>query len=512
MKATIYCRKSTDRDEMQQNSLDHQLDNCKLTIEKYNLQLFCDPIVESVSAKEEFTREWFNEMIKKCKTGKIDFIVIDEPKRLSRNNIDTSRVIDLMDKKMIKWIYATTRVYLSENPRDKFLLQLDLSLSKMDNEDRSIDVKNKMISVLKSGRFLGKAPFWYKNVWPKGKKEIVIDEEKAPYLKMIFRLKTQGYSYKEIWKKLFDAWCKNSVWRPYPTSTIIDIIQNQFYVWIMKFAWEIYEHKHEKIISSTLFKEANADKRWYTPISNPRETFPLKWILKSYDTKKPLIGYIGKWKYIYYKTHSRDSKVSEWKVNINEDIIIESFWEKIKEYEIKWELKKHIIKGIKSFYGDLIKWNKESIKTLKTKLTKLSDKKEKILNLYCDWWIDATKYKNLINEIEIDKLQITDELNKFMDIDRTFLENALNMVELLENLYSKRKQGNKNDRVAIMKLILVELFIDNQKQLHIQEKELFEIIKIYALSKKKRLEVPTGFEPVLKVLQTSVWPLYHGTK
>jgi hypothetical protein len=29
----------------------------------------------------------------------------------------------------------------------------------MDNEDRSIDVKNKMISVLKSGRFLGKAPF-----------------------------------------------------------------------------------------------------------------------------------------------------------------------------------------------------------------------------------------------------------------------------------------------------------------------------------------------------------------
>gem|GEM_PF-3474191 len=83
-----------------------------------------------------------------------------------------------------------------------------------------------------------------------------------------------------------------------------------------------------------------------------------------------------------------------------------------------------------------------------------------------------------------------------MDIDRTFLENALNMVELLENLYSKRKQGNKNDRVAIMKLILVELFIDNQKQLHIQEKELFEIIKIYALSKKKRLEVPSGIEPL----------------
>jgi DNA invertase Pin-like site-specific DNA recombinase len=41
-------------------------------------------------------------MIKICKTGEIDYIVADEPKRLSRNNIDTSRIIDLMDKDLIK--------------------------------------------------------------------------------------------------------------------------------------------------------------------------------------------------------------------------------------------------------------------------------------------------------------------------------------------------------------------------------------------------------------------------
>ena len=88
-------------------------------------------------------------MVELCKKKQVDFIIIDEPKRLSRNNIDTSRIIDLMDKNLIRGIYATSRQYLSTNSRDKFLLQLDLSLSKMDNEDRANDIKSKMITCAK---------------------------------------------------------------------------------------------------------------------------------------------------------------------------------------------------------------------------------------------------------------------------------------------------------------------------------------------------------------------------
>ena len=221
MRAIIYCRKSTDWDEMQQNSLDHQVNNCIQTLEKNNLTLFCDPIIESASAKEEFTRKWFNEVIEKCKQWWVDFIIVDEPKRISRNNIDTSRIIDLMDKKQIQWIYATTRTYTAENPRDKFLLQLDLSLSKMDNEDRSIDVKNKMLSLLRNWRFLWKAPFGYKNIGKKWSKDIAIDEERIWALKMIFTLKIGTISREWfhklcIWnstRKFQSSWSKrNRFW------------------------------------------------------------------------------------------------------------------------------------------------------------------------------------------------------------------------------------------------------------------------------------------------------------
>lgn len=131
--------------------------------ERYNLEIFKE-IWESKSAKLEFTRDGFNELIHLCKSKKVDYIICDEPKRLSRNNIDTSRIIDLLDKKQIKWVLCTSREYQADNSRDKFLLQLDLSLSKMDNEDRAKDVKDKMTTAFKSGAekllFLFLHAFW----------------------------------------------------------------------------------------------------------------------------------------------------------------------------------------------------------------------------------------------------------------------------------------------------------------------------------------------------------------
>ena len=142
-KAIIYYRKSTDRDDKQANSLEHQLWNCKRTAKNYELDVI-EEIWESKSAKLEWTRDWFNKVLKLCKTWKIDYIIIDEPKRLSRNNLDSARIIDLFDKKLIKWIYSTWRFYSAEQINDIFLLQLDLSLSKMDNAHRSKEIREKM--------------------------------------------------------------------------------------------------------------------------------------------------------------------------------------------------------------------------------------------------------------------------------------------------------------------------------------------------------------------------------
>lgn len=109
-------------------------------------------------------------------------------------------MIDLFDKGYIKGIYSTGRTYLAEQINDVFLLQLDLSLSKMDNAHRSKDVKEKMITCMNNtGRFLGKAPFGYRNVTiKKGHKEIVVDKKEAAIVKEIFSLRLENKAFSTI--------------------------------------------------------------------------------------------------------------------------------------------------------------------------------------------------------------------------------------------------------------------------------------------------------------------------
>lgn len=54
-RAVIYYRKSTDRDDKQANSLEHQLSNCRKTAQDRSMDII-EEIPECRSAKTEFTR------------------------------------------------------------------------------------------------------------------------------------------------------------------------------------------------------------------------------------------------------------------------------------------------------------------------------------------------------------------------------------------------------------------------------------------------------------------------
>jgi len=236
MKAVIYYRKSTDRDDKQANSLEHQLTNCRNTVERFWLEIY-DELWESRSAKLEGTRSKFNTMIDLCKKWNIDYIIIDEPKRLSRNNIDTSRIIDLMDKNQIKGILWTSREYRSDNSRDKFLLQLDLSLSKMDNEDRSKDVSDKMDTCIKNQwRFL------------KGHKDIEVNKKQAKIVKDIFALRIEEKAYSMIVEFIKHKYGEN-IGMSLTPPRIQKLISKKFYYWDRnRSIWETrYDKEPRKI-------------------------------------------------------------------------------------------------------------------------------------------------------------------------------------------------------------------------------------------------------------------------
>lgn len=245
-----YRRKSTDREDVQANSLEHQEINCNKTATNYNIKIVKD-IFESKSAKTEWKRPWFKELIKFCKSWKVDYIIVDEPKRLSRNNRDNSDIIDLLDKKYIKWVLCSNRTYLANNISDVFLLQLDLSLSKMDNENRSKEVKEKMLThIERTGKFPWKAPYWYKNITiNKFKRDIIIDKKEAKIVREIFNLRIEWNAFSNISIMLKEKYKIN-----FSVRKIHAIATNKFYYWVFKWSWKDNIGTHKSIIKKPSYK------------------------------------------------------------------------------------------------------------------------------------------------------------------------------------------------------------------------------------------------------------------
>ena len=477
MKTIIYYRKSTDRDDKQANSLEHQLANCLKVAEKYNLEVI-KQIGESKSAKTEFTRPWFNELIDLCKSWKVDFIVIDEPKRLSRNNIDTSRIIDLLDKKLIKGILWSSREYRADNSRDKFLLQLDLSLSKMDNEDRSKDVKDKMESCINNTkRFLWKAPFGYKNVTiKKGHKEIHIDKKQSRIVKEIFDLRIENKAFTTI-ANIIRERHGESIWMSIRSSRIQDIVNKKFYYWTFTWNWKEIQGSHTPIISKQTYDKAKAVWKWVyqnkiTIAKVPRKARPyhLKGFAKDIDGIL-LCAYVQKW-HTYYMSQPRSS----YRVNLNENKIFHKFEEILKNLQYENEDFYNIQKDM---VLDLLKkdeeTNKEESVDYKKEIEKLEKKQEDLVDMKLDWKVSEEIYLRKNN-------QYTDEINRIKEQilqpkSEDFELKTQKLFELLKSHYTSYKTADNETKAKYIKKYLFELFIDHKKDLQIEESPLLKGLK-----------------------------------
>lgn len=492
MKAIIYYRKSTDRDDKQANSLEHQLENCRKTATSNNFEIFKE-IWESRSAKAEWTREWFNELIRLCKTWKIDYIIIDEPKRLSRNNIDTSRIIDLMDKQQIKWIIWTSREYKWDNSRDKFLLQLDLSLSKMDNEDRAKDTRDKMLTCMNNtGRFLWLAPFGYKNITiNKWHKEIIIDKKEAKVVKEIYALRLENKAYTTI-ANILRAKYGNSLKIRFEANRMQKLAINKFYYWVFKWAWKEMIWNHKPLITKEVYDKAKNVWKWVhekkeTLTQSDKEREPrkyyLKWLAKD-SSWINLSAYIKKW-IVYYNTQAR----SEVKVSINQNTLFAKAWEIIKKLE--WE--NEILTSIdKDMILDLIKqekldkWNE--FLNIDIQISKLRERQEKLLDLKLEDTISKEIYLLKHNQIENEIKEFLEQKNSIKKDD--FETKALIMFELAGSFYRSYFKSNNEWKIYIIRNLMFELLVSTKKELQIEESHLFKSSKLFNFSNG----VPDGFD------------------
>ena len=259
LKYCLYARKSTESDERQAMSIGSQIKEMTALAEREGL-LVTSVKQESFSAKSSGFRPVFNEMLHGIQNGEFNAILTWAPDRLARNAGDLGSLVDMMDRDKLQHIRTFGQTF-SNTPNEKFLLMILGSQAKLENDNRSINVKRGIRAKCEMGWRPGAAPIGYINRSYAGVKEIVLDEERAPIIKEMFeRSGLLGQSGRTIKDWLDSSGFKTKAGAQLSLSQIYRILTNPFYYGYFKYPQDspLYKGLHQPIITKELYDNVRA--------------------------------------------------------------------------------------------------------------------------------------------------------------------------------------------------------------------------------------------------------------
>ncbi len=209
-KVVMYCRKSSEGDERQVQSLDDQQRELQGFVDRFNTYArsseekmkVVEILAESCSAKKVSQRPIFNQMIANAENGKYDYILVWSIDRISRNGGDIEQIIPLLESGKIKQVRTPSQEFRNI-PFEKYMLSAGVASAKLENDQKGVNVVRGLKTKIRDGNWIGCARLGYLNFGDKkGKKWVDKDPERFEIVKHCWELFATGaYSVPEIKSK-----------------------------------------------------------------------------------------------------------------------------------------------------------------------------------------------------------------------------------------------------------------------------------------------------------------------
>ena len=206
-KVGIYCRLSIEDRDKSGNDPSASIQNQRAMLRDYcherDWEIY-DIYVDDGYSGIDRSRPEFNRLLRDCENGNIDIVLCKDQSRFSRDSVVIEQLIN---DKFLEWgirfigvadnadtdseSYGTMRLFTS-------------AYNEMYVKDISSKIRRTLAYKREQGQFIGSfAPYGYMTD-PEDKHHLIIDEETAPVVRMIFDMYVSGEGYRKIVQKLND--------------------------------------------------------------------------------------------------------------------------------------------------------------------------------------------------------------------------------------------------------------------------------------------------------------------
>ncbi len=235
-KVGLYIRLSRDDGNVESDSIVSQRSLLNQYV-KENNYIVIDEYVDDGFSGTNFDRPSFKRMMKDIELGKINMIITKDMSRLGRDYIGTGELIEkFFPNNNIRYIAINDGIDTFIDNTNNDIAPFKAIMNDMYAKDISKKIKSSLHSRMKDGLYVsGRCPFGYQKD-PTNKNHLIINEEKAEVVKLIFNLALKGNTYHFIAQYLTERKIKtpasyyNYVWNTKCINT--NCISQEYGVWV----------------------------------------------------------------------------------------------------------------------------------------------------------------------------------------------------------------------------------------------------------------------------------------
>ena len=166
--------------------------------------------IDNGATGTNFHRPGFQQMLSDIEAGEVNCVIVKDLSRLGRNTIDTGYYIEQYFRVRKVRFIAVNDQFDTEDQGDAYM-GIILPLRNMINEAYALDIGRKIKAqqrqAMKDGKFVGgRAPYGYQKD-PEDCHQLVVDQEAAPVVRLIFAWASEGAGLNTIALRLNEAGC-----------------------------------------------------------------------------------------------------------------------------------------------------------------------------------------------------------------------------------------------------------------------------------------------------------------
>ncbi|PES90472.1 recombinase family protein [Bacillus cereus] len=424
----VYVRVSTDRDE-QVSSVENQIDICRNWLERNGFNwdeklVFKD---EGISGTLFVDRPSIQLLLQKAKAKEINMVVFKSISRLARDLKDSLEIREVFLAHRVRIISVEEGYDSVKAGKNDMAFELWSLFSAQYSRTLSSSITAALAVKVRRGEHIGKIPYGYN----REEQKLVINEEEAQVVKMMYKWYCEGWGYKKITNELNRLGIKSKTKKNWQMTSVQRILQSAIYkgTFILnqytsvkvggkkkqirnpKEKWFVFPNHHPKIVEEEIWNQANhkKNKTNKTKITAWNEFRNLAKcavcgsnmiIVQSHLKKKS--GERTEWKYLKCSQYRRAGKHG----CVNH---VPIQYKDFRQFIINLLVKKGESVTL-SLQNNVEQGQKKTIKKLQKLVDTNEQKKKALLDLYLEGIIDKREFEKKRNDLEIEVKRANQEL------------------------------------------------------------------------------------------------------